>query len=607
MRISAALIVQLVAVSFTFLAQGADALTSVADKYSDGKLTVEWVRSDTDYRGTITSGTQQFPATAQTGGEGIKGSFVSGAHQFPFTASINADTLTLVTGGTTYVLKNQSSAANPLAPANPLATGATGAWDAPAGCIVVTTTDMGKALSMQKDGVASVQAALEATFPDLDRYFGTRPVIGSAYQDAKDPKSGGATFSTTFNGQPVKGIISCKLNDKGAAVAVIYARADSSKAQWEALEAPPTSSAAAPAQVNAAVAAQPAFPLHEFDFADGTGSLELADGWATKSQTCINPVLILGPAQQNIVLNNSVMVETPDSPMQRVKKQNQQMMAQMAANARAAGRPAPPPMPQGPPSLVSPYLEPVDALKALMPQFSKMSEFNHGPSSALDRIISAKDAPCFNPKGKGAIISYAYTQTTNGQPEHFRRAIYLQTYPMNAGMWVWLVTGVAAPDATFDQDRALMFAMQNSLKINQPRWTQALNAQSQQNMQMITQMGQQESQALAANAKQFQDDQDTRNSIYQQQHDAQMDGYAQHNQQWAADETQKQRNAADFIETIKGTRTIYDTQTGAVGSADLNYATGVVDSLNQAALDPNRFVQIPLRDELYAPTPVPGR
>ena len=86
-----------------------------------------------------------------------------------------------------------------------------------------------------------------------------------------------------------------------------------------------------------------------------------------------------------------------------------------------------------------------------------------------------------------------------------------------------------------------------------------------------------------------------------------MDGYAQHNAQWAADETQKQRNTADFIETIQGTRKIYDTQTGAEGYANLSDVTGVVDSLNQAALDPNRFVQVPLRDYLYAPTPVPGQ
>lgn len=586
--------------------------SGVPEKYSDGKLTVEWTQTDANYSGTITMGTQQFPVVAHPAGSGIEGSFSSGQNQFPLKGSINADTLTLTTGGTTYSLKkvlpaeNTPAPANPLAAPNPLGAGAAPAPDAPAGYTVVTSTDFGKALTIQKDGAATVQAALEATLPDLARYFGAKPSVGSAFQDAKDPKSGGATFSAAFNGQPIKGFVSCRLNDKGAAIAVIYARADTSKAQWDKLQAPaPPADNSNSAQHDATP--PPAFALHEFDFPDGTGSLQLADGWTTQAQTCVNPVVILGPNKQNIVLNNRVLIETPDSPTQKIKRQNQQMMQQMNQRAMAAGRPSIPPMPEGPPSLISPYLEPEAALKAMLPQFSKMSEFHHGPSSALDKIISVKDAPCFNPAGKGAIIAFTFTQTTDGQIEHYRRSIYLQTCPMNAGTWVWMVTGVTALESTFEKDAPLMFAMENSIKINQERWTQVLNAQTQQNIEAIHQMGEQENQALAANAKQFQESQDTRNQIYQQQHDAQMQGYAQHNAQWAADETQKQRNAADFIETIKGTRTVYDTQTGQAAQVDLNYASGVVDSLNQAALDPNRFVQIPLRDELYAPTPVPSK
>jgi hypothetical protein len=39
------------------------------------------------------------------------------------------------------------------------------------------------------------------------------------------------------------------------------------------------------------------------------------------------------------------MIETPDSPTQRIKSQNQRMMEEMIANARGAGRPPPPPLP----------------------------------------------------------------------------------------------------------------------------------------------------------------------------------------------------------------------------------------------------------------------
>jgi hypothetical protein len=584
------------------------AATFAGDKYSDGKLTVEWTPSGDDYSGTITLGTQQFPATAHNAGGGFTGSFTAGANQFPFTGTLDGDTLALTTGGTKYMLKKEAAPGNPLASPNPLAGGAnSGPSGAMANYSVVTTTDTGKALATEKAGASTVQAALEATLPDLASYFGAKPTIGSAYQDAKDPKSGGATFSSTLNDQPIKGIISCKLNDKGASVAVVYAAANTSKADWDKLTGPPQ--AAAPAQASAPAAPpQPTFALKEFDFPDGTGSLELADGWTTQCQTCINPVFIAGPAQQSIVLNNMLHIETPDSPMQRMKQQNQRMMDQLAANARAQGRSfTPMPAPPGPPPLVSPYLEPVEALKAIVPQMSKVSEYNKGPTTTLDNIVSTKDAPSPVPNGKAAIILYEYTQTKDGQSTQFRRSIFLITAPQGQGGWLWMVTGVAAPAATFKQDAPLMFAMMNSLKVNQQQFTQNLNAQTQNNIHNTQVLGQAETQAIVTRAQMGRDDLNTQYQVHQDQQQASADAFARHNQQWAADETAKQQSNADFIETIKGTRLVVDTQTGASGYANLSDVNGVVDSLNQAALDPNRFVQVPLRDYLYAPTPVPGQ
>jgi len=190
----------------------------------------------------------------------------------------------------------------------------------------------------------------------------------------------------------------------------------------------------------------------------------------------------------------------------------------------------------------------------------------------------------------------------NGNALQFRTQMHLQTSPITQAAWMWLATARSAPDSTFDHDEPLMMAMCKTLKTNPDRVKQVFDAENQQMQQMTQQMAQQSQQQLEANARQFQQDQQTRQNIYQQQHDAQMEGYAQHNQQWQSDELQKQRNAADFIETIKGTRTVYDTQTGTSTAVDLSSVSGVVNQWNQDALDPNRFVQIPLRDEMY---PVP--
>lgn len=580
---------------------GADA--PFAGKYSDGKLAIDLSEAAGAYAGTITLGSQQFPASARSNGSGLEGTFSSGGHPFPFTASLAADTLTLSTGTKTYTLKRLGGAVNPLdnsGPANPLEqpANAPAGGDAPAGYTVEVSTDSGKSLIAQKSNVASVQAALEATFPELAAYFGARPAIGTAYQDAKDPKSGGATFSDNWNGHPVRGFISCKLHDGGATVAVIYGRTDGSKADWDKLMNPPAQTATA----EPAAPSPPEIPLHEYDFPDGTGSIGLAEGWTTKSPTVIHAVVITGPADQVVIIGNSQLVQTPDSPNVKMMQQNQAMMQQMQARNARMGFQSPPP-PPAPPMLIAPLTGPVEALNNLVPQFSKRSEYNHGPSLALGKIISSEDAPANLPGAKAAIITYTYTRTQDGHSALFRAEMHVQTSPLAQGAWMWLGTSRAAPDATFDHDLPIMRAICKSLNVNQDRAKQVGDAENAQMQQMTAQMAQQSQKALEANARQFQIDQDRRYQIHQEQMAAQEQGYAQHNAQWQSYELQKSRNAADFLETIKGTRTVYDTVTGTSGTADLNYVNGVVDSLNQAALDPNRFIQIPLRDEMY---PVPG-
>jgi hypothetical protein len=570
-----------------------------AGRYSDGTLAVDLSQADGAYAGTFTRGAQQFPALAHATTRGLEGTFNASGNSFPFTAALDADTLTLSTGGKTYALKRVSSLANPLAHPGPAPAGG----DALAGYTVEVSTDYGKSLVTQKPNTASVRAALESTFPDLARYFGARPAIGSAYQDAKDPESGGATFSSNLDGHPVKGFISCKLHDGAATVAVVYGRTDAPKGELDKLMHPPAQTdPAAPAAV---VSSDPKIPLKAYDFPDGTGTVGLADGWDTKAQTSIHTAVLTGPADQVVILGNSVTVSTPDSPTVKMMQHNQEMMQQMQArNARMGFKSAPPP--SGPPVMIAPFTDPVDALKNLMPLFSKRSEFNHGPSISLDRIISSEETPTQLAGGKGANITYAFTRTLNGESSHFRAHLHLQICLLNSPTeWMWFATSMQAPDSTFDHDLPIMTAMARSLKMNEARAKELSDAENAQTRQMTAQMAQQSQQNLENNARQFQHDQDSRNRIYQEQHAAQMDGYARHNQQWQSDQLQKSRNNADFIETIKGTRTVYDTQTGTAGTADLNYVNGVVDSLNRAALDPNRFIQIPLRDEMY-PVP-PGR
>ncbi len=165
-------------------------------------------------------------------------------------------------------------------------------------------------------------------------------------------------------------------------------------------------------------------------------------------------------------------------------------------------------------------------------------------------------------------------------------------------------TGFTSPVDSFEHDRPIMFAMIKSITANPEMISQRMQERNDQQMAMIKQQGAASSAALQASHDQFMRDQAQRFANGQAEHAEQEAGYAAHNQQFRDDQLQKSRNKDDQVEHILGYRTVYDTQTGLSTTADLSNVNGVVDSLNQAALDPNRFIQIPLRDEQ---DPTPGK
>ena len=586
-----------------------------AGKFSDGNLTLELAQQASEYTGTITLGQQKFPAMANLDGSTLSGTFTSGGHSFPFNATLANDSVTLVTGHKTYTLQNSASPQNPLGDGGSQAASASATHAPPPGYDVTASTATGQSLLTHKANLKTIKDALESTFPELATFFGNQPTVAKAFQDAKDPKSGGATFTVTMNGQPMQGFIKCALDDSGATVAVIYGQASAPKSDWDQLlkSAPPAGGAdSAPAA--------PSIPLKEDDFADGTGSIGLVDGWTTKTQSAADPIFIAGPATQALVINNGVLINLPDSMVVKNRDQMQQMMKQTEARREATakqfekmtGRPSPlstppppPPPPPVPPLLVAPLLDPVDALKTMIPQFSALAQFNHGPATKIDQIISSKDIPCPLPNGKGAEILYEYTTADDGQPVQLRRLMRLNTAPMGSGTWFWYVTvGMAAPVGTFDHDLTLMQAMAQSVKINRDRLNEVMQQRNQQMQQAGQIMADATNKSMQIQHQMFLDNQQTSADIHSQQMQASADAFHAHNVQWSNQEWQKQRSAADFQEYVLGSRTVVDTQSGQAAQVDLSYANGVAQSLNDATLDPNRFVAVPLRDQLY-PTPPP--
>ena len=131
---------------------------------------------------------------------------------------------------------------------------------------------------------------------------------------------------------------------------------------------------------------------------------------------------------------------------------------------------------------------------------------------------------------------------------------------------------MTAPDSSFDRDLPLMLQTANSLKLN----AQAVQQHSDE--------------AIAAQNQRFA----SFEAGMKEKNDA-FDSYMKSTQN---NELINERSNADFDEVIRGYRTVEDTETGNRTSVDLGNVDQIVDGLNQG--DPGRYVQIPLRDEMYA-------
>ncbi|MGO8928530.1 MAG: hypothetical protein ACLQU3_16805 [Limisphaerales bacterium] len=352
-------------------------------------------------------------------------------------------------------------------------------------------------------------------------------------------------------------MVSCVLGDKGADIAVTYCRSDAPAAEWSRLSGGANSPAGA---------AGPAIKMAVYAFPDGTGTIQLPAGWKTGAQTCIHRVRVEGPAGQWVTLGQSYSVNTPGSFIVQNQKQ-------LVARARQMGFPPPKPIEM----LVAPYTGPVDALKNLLPQLSQMSQKRGGPTITLDKILEEpKPAQAGFPRGQASTVYFAVTRTKGGVPTRYRARAQIETWVVGQGAWSMYLSELVAPDATFDNDWPVMFAIAQSLKTD----PQAVQRATDRSIQAQNQSFQAMQKTYATQVAAFDDymKSQQRNSLI------------------------RDRSAADFDEVIHGQRTVEDTRTGERTSLDLGNVNEIVDKLNER--DPDRYIQIPLRDEVY---PLPDR
>ncbi|HEX4055285.1 MAG TPA: hypothetical protein VHX86_13560 [Tepidisphaeraceae bacterium] len=410
---------------------------------------------------------------------------------------------------------------------------------AAAGYTVLASSDTGWAIFAQQPDSNTVQAAIVATLHDLTRMLDDKPMVQGAFADAQQQRRGGATFTGMFHGHAIRGTIMCGIGDKGAAVTVIYARADAPAADWAKLLA------ALPLDAQ----------LQEHPIGDGAGTIGIPAGWKITSSSNVGAVAVTGPGRQDVSLGLGLEVVTPDSMAAATQRQ-----LSYGGQVNPAMR-----------LLVAPYTAPVDALKNLTPQLSEMSQSRGGPSIVLDQILETETVPAQLPGGQAQRIYFSSDHSQNGQTVHRRAWAQMECYPVGSGTWGIYCSEVSSPDASFDRDLPTMVAIAKSWKLNDS----VVQQHTQQNIAA-------QNQRFAAFEQSMREKQDAFDSYLKS---------VQHN------ELIQERSNANFDEVIRGYRTVYDTETGQRTSADLGNVNEIVNSLNE--YDPGRYVQIPLRDEEF--------
>jgi len=418
---------------------------------------------------------------------------------------------------------------------------------------LVNATEAGKAFVTHRRDAPTLQAALRLTRDDITTYVGSPPSVFSAYGDARDPSSGGATFMAMAGGVLLKGLVTIKLGEKSTRVAVVFVRADApGDALGHLLQPPSSSGEGAPGAASTAA-------LRTYNFPSGVGSIGLAEGWTTNSKGDGRGTFLQGPGDQAIAMNMSFTVQTPQSPM------------------RGRG------------GFVAPFTTPANVLETLMPQLSQANARSGGPFQTLDNLTNVADQRAMSPRGRRSMLRYGITDSfPGGGSRHYQVMAQVSITPVSAYSFILGVTQLRAPDATFERDRPLMLQMVNSVRLNDDVIRQRNGA------------------ALARQKQWF--------AGQQAAHRAQVAAFDAHNKQWSANEraqdAQNQRTSDSqlaaarrddgFDELIRGYRTVEDTQTGERKSADLGNVDKIVEDLNER--EPGRYQAIPMRDE-YDPLP----
>ena len=453
---------------------------------------------------------------------------------------------------------------------------------------VLGSVPAGKTLYLRIPGADSLEAGLVQTVVALAQSLGGQGDFHGAFGEKQDPRHGGATMTVTLKGQKIDVWIFTAVVKGGAVSTVIFCV-----------------NGAPPAALQTLLSFMPApVKMQRYVFPDGSGSVDLPAGWTSPGKSLSFGFTIKGPAGQTFSFGNWMQINDPNCNLVRMAQKNYQTaLAQyqrLQANYEQGMRlwqthpnllkPIPPVAPHQPdldrdyPGLVfCPYCRDAsEVIQKFFPAAERTLRKRNLPYATVDQIMNVVPAANPNPLVPNFSASLVYMAVTDHIGDNItkiRALNRIETYPMGDGSDRWfLCTNIMrAPDATFDRDIGVMCDMMSSIQMNIDKVNQDIRVAGQ----TVIQYGESRFENMMQQARDF--------------NAAQEDRFESFQRQQAALRQIRSDFASDTIEYIRGVRDVLDTKTGKMHTTELNGSADTVHDLNDAAMDPTRFVEIPLR------------
>jgi hypothetical protein len=274
------------------------------------------------------------------------------------------------------------------------------------------TTTSGEILLARFPDAVSARAVAGRVLKALTPYFEKGPEPLAAVGDAGDRELH-VSFGAQAGGQVRTGLLVVRVNPDGAAAGVVH---DRSVASNQSL---PKLLATLDRQMPAAVPVPVEQNWRRVPFPDGSGSVELPDGWQVVASVK-GMADIVGPDGGYAALGIWAPILDPATGLQ---------MQQMFGSTSG--------------SVVAPYADPLSALQQVFPQLLP------GVRREVTRIIGHAPVP-FPAAGQAAYIDFEFRTTELGGIQD-RRGVTLVTTMPGYGQWVYYFSMVSSPAENFER------------------------------------------------------------------------------------------------------------------------------------------------------------